>query len=112
MYLLAASRQPCLVQIVIGRLQQAARACNPLLCGTGRPPNGQFGSMAQFGSTASLGHKSASPVMSKLESIASSAVRAADKVHASLIIVYTHTGQTANPSALGFLSCLCHLPFA
>eukprot|EP00891_Asterochloris_glomerata_P003175 jgi/Astpho2/3175/e_gw1.00052.17.1_t len=35
------------------------------------------------------------PYMSKLESIASSAVRAADKVMASLIIVYTHSGQTA-----------------
>ena len=46
----------------------------------------------QFGSTPKLGPRSASPVMSKLESIASSAVRAADKVHASLIIVYTHTG--------------------
>jgi pyruvate kinase len=35
------------------------------------------------------------PYLSKLESIASSAVRAADKVRASLIVVYTHTGQTA-----------------
>ncbi|KAF5827684.1 cytosolic pyruvate kinase [Dunaliella salina] len=35
------------------------------------------------------------PYLSKLESIASSAVRAADKVNASLIVVYTHTGQTA-----------------
>eukprot|EP00798_Chlamydomonas_sp_ICE-L_P008473 gene8473-4834_t len=34
------------------------------------------------------------PFLSKLESIASSAVRAADKLQASLIIVYTHTGQT------------------
>lgn len=45
-----------------------------------------------FGSTPKLGHRSSSPVMSKLESIASSAVRAADKVQAALIIVYTHTG--------------------
>lgn len=59
----------------------------------GRVPNGKFGSTAGLGSTSSLGAKS--PVMSKLESIASSAVRAADKVHASLIIVYTHTGETA-----------------
>jgi len=36
-----------------------------------------------------------SPFLSKLESIASSAVRAADKVAASLILVYTHTGSTA-----------------
>ncbi|KIY95248.1 hypothetical protein MNEG_12714 [Monoraphidium neglectum] len=36
-----------------------------------------------------------SPYLSKLESIASGAVRAADKVKASLIVVYTHTGKTA-----------------
>lgn len=36
-----------------------------------------------------------SAYLSKLESIASSAVRAADKVCASLVIVYTHTGMTA-----------------
>mmetsp|Transcript_33774 Transcript_33774/g.60980 ORF Transcript_33774/g.60980 Transcript_33774/m.60980 type:complete len:646 (-) Transcript_33774:934-2871(-) len=36
-----------------------------------------------------------SPYLTKLESIASSAVRAADKVAASLIVVYTHTGKTA-----------------
>lgn len=34
--------------------------------------------------------------LSKFESIASSAVRAATKVDASLIIVYTHSGQTAS----------------
>jgi len=34
-----------------------------------------------------------SPLMTKLESIASSAVRAADKVGASLIIVYTQSGN-------------------
>jgi hypothetical protein len=34
-----------------------------------------------------------SPYMSKLESIASSAVKAADKVGASLIVVFTHTGM-------------------
>ncbi len=61
-------------------------------------PNGKFGSTAGLGSTSSLGAKS--PVMSKLESIASSAVRAADKVHASLIIVYTHTGETACDACL------------
>ncbi|EIE23527.1 pyruvate kinase [Coccomyxa subellipsoidea C-169] len=36
------------------------------------------------------------PLLSKLESIASSAVRAADKVGAKLIIVYTQSGQTAS----------------
>ena len=35
--------------------------------------------------------------MTKLESIASSAVRAADKVGASLIIVYTQSGTSTSP---------------
>ncbi len=43
---------------------------------------------AQLARAANLG----SPLLSKLESIASSAVRAADKVGASLIIVYTQSG--------------------
>jgi pyruvate kinase len=36
-----------------------------------------------------------SPLLSKLESIASSAVRAADKVCAAMIVVYTASGRTA-----------------
>lgn len=36
-----------------------------------------------------------SPYLSKLESIASSAVRAASKINASLLVVYTHSGKTA-----------------
>lgn len=39
------------------------------------------------------------PYMSKLESIASSAVRAADKVKAALIIVYTQTGAAGSDVA-------------
>jgi len=35
------------------------------------------------------------PYLSKLESIASSAVKTADKIGASLIVVYTHSGRTA-----------------
>lgn len=35
------------------------------------------------------------PYLSKLESLASSAVRAADKVQADMIVVYTNTGKTA-----------------
>ena len=69
----------------------------------GLPPRRGHGSMGllshdhrQFGSGGNLSgsgrHASGSPYMSKLESIASSAVRAADKVMASLIIVYTHSG--------------------
>ena len=46
------------------------------------------GLQAQLARAANLG----SPLLSKLESIASSAVRAADKVGASLIIVYTQSG--------------------
>ena len=58
----------------------------------GRHYSGQLASStANFGSQGSM--QGRVPAMSKLESIASSAVRAADKVQASLIIVYTHTGQ-------------------
>ena len=35
------------------------------------------------------------PCPLQLESLAYSAVRTADAIHASLIVVYTHTGQTA-----------------
>lgn len=38
-------------------------------------------------------HNNRAAMPSKMESIASSAVRAADKVGASLIVVYTHTGE-------------------
>ncbi|GAX81790.1 hypothetical protein CEUSTIGMA_g9218.t1 [Chlamydomonas eustigma] len=51
------------------------------------------------GMTAAQAHQQSpvnkTPYLSKLEAIASSAVRAADKVQAKLIVVYTHTGQTA-----------------
>ena len=49
---------------------------------------------AQLARAANLG----SPLLSKLESIASSAVRAADKVGASLIIVYTQSGAPLSPT--------------
>ncbi|PNW82489.1 hypothetical protein CHLRE_06g280950v5 [Chlamydomonas reinhardtii] len=64
----------------------------------------RFSQVASAGSLAGLGlGRSAAatsayqraPYISKLESIASSAVRAADRVGASLIVVYTHTGKTA-----------------
>ena len=61
---------------------------------------------AQLARAANLG----SPLLSKLESIASSAVRAADKVGASLIIVYTQSGapfsiaEEALPKASGVLT--------
>jgi pyruvate kinase len=47
--------------------------------------------MSKNDSSGKLYH--GSPYISKLESISSSAVRAADKVGASLIVVYTHTGE-------------------
>eukprot|EP00878_Enallax_costatus_P018273 GHUV01019230.1.p1 GENE.GHUV01019230.1~~GHUV01019230.1.p1 ORF type:complete len:547 (+),score=119.51 GHUV01019230.1:802-2442(+) len=54
---------------------------------------GNLQGMAKSDSNGRLYH--GSPYISKLESISSSAVRAADKVGASLIVVYTHTGRTA-----------------
>eukprot|EP00210_Caulerpa_lentillifera_P004732 g4516.t1 len=38
---------------------------------------------------------SGTPYLSKVESIASSAVRAAERINASLLVVYTHSGQTS-----------------
>ncbi|GIL75743.1 hypothetical protein Vretimale_15284 [Volvox reticuliferus] len=64
----------------------------------------RFSQVASTGSLAGLGYGRQdvtgaayhrAPYISKLESIASSAVRAADRVGASLIVVYTHTGKTA-----------------
>ncbi|GLC77052.1 hypothetical protein PLESTF_001878200 [Pleodorina starrii] len=64
----------------------------------------RFSQVASTGSLAGMGFGRAdlagaayqrAPYISKLESIASSAVRAADRVGASLIVVYTHTGKTA-----------------
>lgn len=71
--------------------------------GAGHSSSGGMYPAVQFGSTPKLGHRSSSPIMSKLESIASSAVRAADKVHASLIIVYTHTGLPAATCLLPYV---------
>jgi len=65
----------------------------PLGKAPGRAPEPRVrgATQAQLARAANLG----SPLLSKLESIASSAVRAADKVGASLIIVYTHSGARA-----------------
>lgn len=51
---------------------------------------------AMHKSSSTSAFYSGSPYLSKLESIASSAVRAAEKVAASLIVVYTHSGKTAS----------------
>lgn len=50
------------------------------------------------GSFLAMGY---SPYLSKLESIASASVRAAERVAASLIVVYTHTGKTAQVGLRG-----------
>lgn len=72
----------------VGKLEQSARRM------------AQFGQMGSYLNLNYMG-QSMPPVnskrsaMSKVESLASSAVKAADKVQASLIVVYTHTGDTA-----------------
>jgi pyruvate kinase len=58
--------------------------------------------MSKNDSSGKLYH--GSPYISKLESISSSAVRAADKVGASLIVVYTHTGALAGVMLIAFCS--------
>jgi len=45
----------------------------------------------------STGHSDSLPFLSKLESLAGSAVRAAGKVEADLIVVYTATGEKDTP---------------
>ena len=46
------------------------------------------------------------PMQHKLESIASSAVRAADKVSAKLIVCITHTGKCGPPGCM-WQTCTC-----
>eukprot|EP00877_Chromochloris_zofingiensis_P009130 jgi/Chrzof1/4470/Cz14g14130.t1_PYK3[v5.2] len=53
-------------------------------------------SIADMRKTSQPGPTAGVPYLSKLESIASSAVRAAGMVEADLIVVYTNTGRTAN----------------
>ena len=57
-----------------------------------------LGSTLNLPSSASLAHRAvaARDGASKMEAIASSAVRAADNVGASLIVVYTQSGSTAS----------------
>lgn len=61
--------------------------------GGGNGAAGGPGGVPRSSSAQRLYH--GAPYLSKLESIASSAVRAADKIGASLIVVYTHSGRTA-----------------
>lgn len=74
---------PCLCE-----RQRDALPCVCLVCLLGVVAQGM--GMSKSDSSSRLYH--GSPYLSKLESISSSAVRAADKVGASLIVVYTHTG--------------------
>ncbi|KAK9861213.1 hypothetical protein WJX84_011545 [Apatococcus fuscideae] len=75
-----------------GEARRLAREVSHLSMGSDTtPPGGNSSS-----NLMNLGATIDSPYMSKLESVASSAVKAADKVGASLIIVFTNTGTTAN----------------
>ncbi|PNW77193.1 hypothetical protein CHLRE_10g426292v5 [Chlamydomonas reinhardtii] len=65
--------------------------------GHGHAPSGRASSPSVRSTTGTVyGGGPAGPYMGKLESIASSAVRAAEKVKASLIVVYTHTSRVAS----------------
>jgi hypothetical protein len=77
-----------------GRLSRSpsGAAVSPKSSGTLR----HMGSGVNFGSMGNVLKQSSTPFLSRQEAIASSAVRAADKVAASLIIVYTQTGHTAS----------------
>ncbi len=65
--------------------------------------------MANLPSSASLGQRAAAARegASKMEAIASSAVRAADKVGASLIVVYTQSGGAPSPQRSPLHRCKC-----
>lgn len=72
-------------------MEALARSISAASLGSGEPDIG-----GRHGSSMSLSRQhTGAPLLSKLESIASSAVRAADKVGASLIIVYTQSGTRA-----------------
>ena len=95
------------------RLGKGAVAHAPKANGNGTAPNGSAPAAASAAaadlpaavSTMSLGRSMVSgggagpagaPVLSKLESMASSAVRAAEKVGAALVVVYTQSGAAAS----------------
>ena len=70
-----------------------------------------LGSMGNLPSSASLAHRAiaAREGASKMEAIASSAVRAADKVGASLIVVYTQSGGIPGRLLCAQSCCICRL---
>ncbi len=79
-----------------GEARRLAREVSHLSMGSDTtPPGGNSSS-----NLMNLGATIDSPYMSKLESVASSAVKAADKVGASLIIVFTNTGMAIPPAQL------------
>ena len=54
-------------------------------------PADQVPGLSAAGGTKALGNNNTS----KIEAIASAAVRCAERVQASLLVVFTHTGQSA-----------------
>ena len=88
----AGGGQPSLTSAVSRMSLGSAHALNRLASGGNVSTNGTNGGA---GGAPSLAPTGGAPYMSKLESVASSAVRAAQKVAARLIIVYTQSGHAA-----------------
>ena len=90
-------QQPSLASAVSRMSLGSTHALNRL-ASAGNVANGTGGG-ANGGSTgavpSSLAPSAGAPYLSKLESVASSAVRAAQKVNAKLIVVYTQSGHAA-----------------
>jgi len=87
--------QPSLTTAVSRMSLGSAHALNRLASGGNVSANGSAAGTGGAGGNPSLGNPSGAPYLSKLESVASSAVRAAQKVAAKLIIVYTQSGHAA-----------------
>ncbi|CAL8472137.1 g11679 [Coccomyxa elongata] len=80
-----------------GGMEALARSISATSLGSAERDGVESDLGRRLGSSLSLSRQhTGAPLLSKLESIASSAVRAADKVGASLIIVYTQSGRTAS----------------
>ncbi len=76
-----------------GGMEALARSISATSLGSAERDGVESDLGRRLGSSLSLSRQHTGvPLLSKLESIASSAVRAADKVGASLIIVYTQSG--------------------
>jgi hypothetical protein len=95
------SGPPLRWRVFPAHLLPPTKSCARVLAPVLRPAclQGMAG-LSKSDSSSKLYH--GSPYLSKLESISSSAVRAADKVGASLIVVYTHTGAVMRLGCAGF----------